>query len=52
MPDLTDKENVQRLLNWEGGVGGITQIKMTRVSAKGAVADDKKKTEDEEMTKE
>lgn len=50
MPDLTDKENVKRLLNWEGGVGGITQIKMTRVAQKAVV--EKQKTEDEEMTKE
>lgn len=47
MPDITDKENVKRLLNWDGGVGGMTQISMTRKITMVPVAI--KKTEDAEM---
>lgn len=49
MPDLCDKENVKRLLNWEGGVGGITQINMTRITEKPV---DKSKQIDAEMKEE
>ncbi|KAF5093901.1 hypothetical protein D0Z00_003800 [Geotrichum galactomycetum] len=48
LPDLTDKENVERLLKWDGGIGGIIQVNMIRVTEQPSTATQKTDTEMQE----
>jgi translation machinery-associated protein 16 len=48
LPDLTDKENVERLLKWDGGIGGIIQVNMIRVTEKPSADIQKTDTEMQE----
>lgn len=48
LPDLTDKENVERLLKWDGGIGGIIQVNMIRVTEKPTETTSKTDTEMQE----
>ena len=48
LPDITDKENVERLLKWDGGIGGIIQVNMIRVTEKPTETTSKTDTEMQE----